>query len=83
MWDKIAYKVNSDPSSPHEAFFLKLDCSKARALLSWSPVWDINKTIYITTRWYKEFYENGKIMSELDLTEYLIDAKKQKVVWMV
>jgi len=83
MWDKIAYKVNSDPSSPHEAFFLKLDCSKARVLLSWNPVWDINKTIYITTRWYKEFYENGKIMSELDLTEYLIDAKKQKVVWMV
>lgn len=30
---------------------------------------------------YKEFYENGRIMSQKDLDEYIQDAKNRKLSW--
>jgi len=38
---------------PHEATFLKLDCSKARARLGWRPRWDLNHTLDSIVAWYK------------------------------
>ena len=84
-WDKVEYQfsasqlLSSSTSEPHEAGLLKLDCSKARSRLNWKPVWDINKTVSVTTQWYKEFYENDRIMSQSDLDEYIEDAKNKKL----
>ncbi len=86
-WDKVEYQfsasqlLSSSTSEPHEAGLLKLDCSKARSRLNWKPVWDINKTVSVTTQWYKEFYENDRIMSQSDLDEYIEDAKNKKLSW--
>ena len=87
-WNKIDYSI-SQPSNPptlqpsnlHEAGLLKLDCSKANSKLNWKPVWDINKTVSVTAQWYKEFYENDKIMSQSDLDEYIEDARNKKLRW--
>lgn len=38
---------------PHEATYLKLDCSKARGQLSWHPRWDIGQTIAKIVEWHK------------------------------
>jgi CDP-glucose 4,6-dehydratase len=76
-WNKIEYEIREDANNPHEAGLLKLDCSKARSRLEWKPVWDIEKTIEMTTKWYKEFYENGKLLSWKDLNEYIQDAKNK------
>jgi CDP-glucose 4,6-dehydratase len=38
---------------PHEATFLKLDCSKAHARLGWRPRWDLNHTLDTIVAWYK------------------------------
>ncbi|MCP2619673.1 CDP-glucose 4,6-dehydratase [Candidatus Aminicenantes bacterium AC-334-K16] len=43
---------------PHEAAFLKLDISKARALIGWKPIYDIYKAVEKTISWYLNFY-NG------------------------
>ncbi len=74
-WDKVNYEVQSSLDNPHEAGLLRLDCSKAHSMLGWKPVWDIKKTIKMTTKWYKEFYENGKILSLDDLREYIEDTR--------
>ncbi|MDD4347482.1 MAG: CDP-glucose 4,6-dehydratase [Opitutales bacterium] len=37
----IAQKIGG----PHEAGFLKLDCSKAKSVLHWNPHWDINVAV--------------------------------------
>jgi CDP-glucose 4,6-dehydratase len=35
----------SGDNGPHEANFLKLDCSKAKAVLGWKPRWDIKTAV--------------------------------------
>jgi len=40
---------------PHEAATLKLDISKARAVLGWSPAWDLDTALGHVARWYKGF----------------------------
>jgi len=81
-WERVDYEIRSSQDNPHEAGFLKLDCSKAHSKLKWKPVWDIKKTLSMTARWYKGFYENGKILSLNDLAEYIKYAAKKNLVWM-
>jgi CDP-glucose 4,6-dehydratase len=38
---------------PHEAHYLKLDCSKAKTLLGWQSLWDLKETLDRTVDWYK------------------------------
>jgi CDP-glucose 4,6-dehydratase len=52
----------------HEATYLKLDCSKARALLAWKPKLKIDETLDCTLNWYKA-YANGKDMRSITLEE--------------
>jgi CDP-glucose 4,6-dehydratase len=52
----------------HEAKFLKLDVSKAAAVLKWYPKWDVEKTIEETTRWYKAYLEQNNVL-ELSLEQ--------------
>jgi CDP-glucose 4,6-dehydratase len=46
---------------PHEATFLKLDCSKARARLGWRPRWDLNHTLDTIVAWYKAAASNEDV----------------------
>jgi CDP-glucose 4,6-dehydratase len=38
---------------PHEARYLKLDCSQARNLLGWSPRWDLGQSLLAIIAWHK------------------------------
>ncbi len=80
-WDKIDYEINQDPTQPHEANLLKLDCSKAHVKLKWNSVWDSTTTFEKTVKWYKNYYEKGKIETKENLESYIIDAKKKKIGW--
>ncbi len=44
---------------PHEAHYLKLDCSKATARLGWRPQWDIEQSLCAVVEWYKA-YQSGR-----------------------
>ena len=46
---------------PHEATFLKLDCSMARARLGWRPRWDLNHTLDSIVAWYKAAARNDDV----------------------
>ncbi|PRM92002.1 CDP-glucose 4,6-dehydratase [Arcobacter cryaerophilus gv. occultus] len=80
-WDKIDYEINSDPNQLHEANLLKLDCTKANTILKWNSVWNNSTTIEKTVNWYKDFYENGEILTSKDLIDYILDAKEKGVSW--
>jgi len=43
-WKGSAWKVQGD-NGPHEANFLKLDCSKSKATLRWNPRWNIRTAV--------------------------------------
>jgi CDP-glucose 4,6-dehydratase len=44
-WGQGASWDNQGDNGPHEANFLKLDCSKAKTVLGWKPVWDIKTAV--------------------------------------
>jgi len=46
------WRAQSD-GGPHEANFLKLDCSKAKAILGWQPRWDIKTAVDKTVEFAK------------------------------
>ena len=42
---------------PHEAGFLRLDCSKARARLKWTPRWDLDVALARTVEWHRDWLQ--------------------------
>jgi CDP-glucose 4,6-dehydratase len=44
-WGTGASWDNQGDNGPHEANFLKLDCSKAKVVLGWKPRWDIKMAV--------------------------------------
>ena len=53
LWGEGAsYEVDTDPQ-PHEANYLKLDCSKAKAELGWIPKWNIMAALESVVKWNK------------------------------
>jgi len=70
--------------NPHEARFLKLDCSKAADLLDWRPVWDANTALVETVGWYRDFYSaagQAGALTEKCLTAYIADATSAGSAW--
>jgi len=55
-------KWNSNTvKGPHEAQYLKLDCSKLKNTFCWKPRWNIEQAIEKTVEWAKEYQGNGNI----------------------
>lgn len=48
-----------DLKRPHEASQLGLDSSKARALLDWRSVWDLERVLTETVNWYQRWHTQG------------------------
>lgn len=69
--NRAKYEIDSSPQ-PHEANYLKLDCSKAHNMLGWKPKWNLDKTldsIVEFTKAYKE-QQNLKEVCEKQIEEY-------------
>ena len=64
--DQAAWEDLSEPNAPHEANFLKLDCSKIKAVFGWSPRWHIEDAIEKTVEWTKVYLANGNIPVTMD-----------------
>jgi CDP-glucose 4,6-dehydratase len=45
VWGENIVSIILDNKGPHEANFLKLDCSKAKTVLQWKPIWDIKTAV--------------------------------------
>jgi len=54
IWGENAAWYIDDADHPHEAKFLKLDCTKAQAKLGWKPRWDLNQALHKIIDWHKE-----------------------------
>jgi CDP-glucose 4,6-dehydratase len=53
LWGEgAAWNLDGAPQ-PHEATYLKLDCSKARGRLGWQPRWPLAHTLEMIVAWHK------------------------------
>lgn len=73
LWGKIAWEKDS-LSRSHEAHFLKLDCSKARARLGWRTQFSLADSLEWTVEWYRS-YGSGADMRKM--TEQQIERYTQ------
>ena len=48
-----SWKNVSEEGAPHEANFLKLDCSKSKTVLGWRPQWGIKRAMEKIVEWEK------------------------------
>ena len=60
-------------NNPHEAGFLKLDCSKAENRLKWLPKWKLDKTLDYIVNWHQKFLEKSNMKEEClkEINDYL------------
>ncbi len=55
--DGFASVIHQIPDAPHEANFLKLDCSKLKSVFGWRPTWHIDDAIEKTVEWSKIYID--------------------------
>ncbi len=72
-WGKGLTWENRYDGGPHEANFLKLDCSLLKSTFGWKPKWGIEEAIEKVTEWTKVWLNDEDIVSEMDreIREYL------------
>lgn len=56
----------SEKNAPHEANFLKLDCSKLKKTFGWSPVWSIEQAVEKVVEWTRAYLDNENVSEIMD-----------------
>lgn len=65
-WGNDVKWINRYDGGPHEANFLKLDCSKLKTTFGWKPHWDLDKAIEKVVEWSKCWVSGGDIRACMD-----------------
>jgi CDP-glucose 4,6-dehydratase len=70
VWPTVQWEIDETPTHPFMQYLLKIDSTESRKLLGWIPKWTMQEAVETSILWYRDFYENGKINSEIDIAEY-------------
>lgn len=66
-WGEDAkWENQAEANAPHEANFLKLDCSKIKATFGWRPRWHIDECMDRVCRFSKVWISGGDVPTEMD-----------------
>lgn len=60
------WTCQTEANAPHEANFLKLDCSKLKQTFGWKPRWHIEKCMEMTCRFSKVWLDGEDVIAEMD-----------------
>ncbi|MDA8117425.1 MAG: CDP-glucose 4,6-dehydratase [Actinomycetota bacterium] len=60
-WGSGSWIDMSEPSAPHEARLLALNCDKAHHRLGWRPTWDASRSVRETVAWHRVRLEGGAL----------------------
>jgi len=78
-WGEDANWIVDESEHPHEANYLKLDCSKAHSKLSWWPKWQLDNTLGKIIEWHKEEQKGSDMKSfSLSQIECYMNVKEEK-----
>lgn len=66
-WDgSFTWRNQAQVNAPHEADFLKLDCSKLKSVFAWNPKWHIEEAVEQTIAWVRVWSSGGDVPTEMD-----------------
>lgn len=66
-WGQGLTWIDRSDGGPHEANFLKLDCSKLKATFGWKPRWDLDTAIAKVVEFSKCYLAGGDVRACMDL----------------
>ncbi len=71
--DHARWKDVSEPGAPHEAGFLKLDCSKIKRVMNWKPRWHVEEAVSYAAIFGRIYLAKENLSEEMEreITEYL------------
>lgn len=65
-WGEGLQWINKYDGGPHEANFLKLDCSKLKTTFGWKPHWNLDRAIEKVVEWSKCWAHDGDVRACMD-----------------
>lgn len=65
-WGEGLKWINKYDGGPHEANFLKLDCSKLKATFGWTPRWSLEEAMEKIVEWSKCWLSKGDVKECMD-----------------
>ena len=65
-WGDNARWINQYDGGPHEANFLKLDCSRVKRVFGWRPRYHVKEAVDKTVEWFKEYLEGADMLQTTD-----------------
>ena len=65
-WGEEMKWINRYDGGPHEANFLKLDCSKLKGKFEWAPTWNLGDAVKYTVEWSKALRDGADIEKCMD-----------------
>jgi len=65
-WGEGMKWINRYDGGPHEANFLKLDCSKLKTVFGWHPVWNLGDAVEQTVEWAKCMRDGKDVTACMD-----------------
>lgn len=73
--DGMSWENQAEANAPHEANFLKLDCSLVKATFGWKPRWHIDEAIGKTVEWSKAWLAGEDVGAVMDrqIAEFMAD----------
>ena len=66
QWGENAKWINQYDGGPHEANFLKLDCSKVKKVFGWQPRYHVKEAVEKTVQWSKSWLAGEDMLAVTD-----------------
>lgn len=85
LWGADATWQLDGAEHPHEAHYLKLDCSKAKMRLNWQPQWDLDTSLMRIVSWHKAWLadENMREVTLREIRDYMSAAESNLTTNMI
>lgn len=72
-WGQGIKRIDKNDGGPHEAGYLKLDCSKLKKTFGWRPCWNIETAVAKTVEWSRAWQDGKNVRDVMDdqIREYM------------
>lgn len=78
-WGGDVKWVNQYDGGPHEANFLKLDCSRIKSVFGWRPRYGVEEAVQKTVEWSRAYLDGEDMLEVMDrqITEFFVKRRNE------
>jgi CDP-glucose 4,6-dehydratase len=76
VWPQIKWRIDNTPTHKFMVYLLKIDSIESKKQLGWETIWSMERAVTEAVRWYKEYYQNGCIITDQQLENYITERQQ-------